>query len=331
MTDYRLPEESLGDKLADLGKAIAPFIPRFRNLRKVRDRLLGDVAEAGFDALVARLRLSRARSHDEAIRVLVDRSGLPPSVAYRMVSQQDAIDELVADALGRIAYDATPDSGRPAEPEPSAATTDDEWFDVYRREASDRGTGEMREAFVRVLEGEIRKPGAFSVQTLRVLGTISTETAARFRLAASVCMSRESNDARIPAVGGQLGKNCLQDVGLSFDVLTQLTENGLLHPDYACWMPYGPIHGANPGVSIPPNVQIPFRHQGRKWVLVGASDALRVKPVNVVGAAFSTAGRELLNVVDIEPVPEFTARLKAHFAKSNYEMVEVPEDLSVYQ
>ena len=105
----------------------------------------------------------------------------------------------------------------------------------------------MREAFVRVLEGEIRNPGAFSVQTLRVLGTISTATAEKFRRAASVCMSRESHDARIPALGGQLGTNCLEDVGLSFDVLTQLTENGLLHPDYACWMPYGRIHDDSDG------------------------------------------------------------------------------------
>ena len=94
----------------------------------VRDGLLRDVAESGFDALVARLRLSRARSHDDAIRILVDRSGLPPSVAHRMMNQQDAIDELVADALGRIAQDASPDTGPATQPEPSVATTDDEWF-----------------------------------------------------------------------------------------------------------------------------------------------------------------------------------------------------------
>ena len=36
-------------------------------------------------------------------------------------------------------------------------------------------------------------------------------------------------------------------------------------------------------------------------------------------------------MVDLELVPEFTARLKAHFAKSKYEMVEVAEDVTVYQ
>ena len=331
MSDDAPSEDNWGENLANLGKAIAPFVPKFRNLRKVCDRLLGDVTAAGFDALVARLRLSQAHSQAEAIRTIVDRSGLPLGVVHEMVNRQEAIDSIVADALGRIAQDAMPDTGPTAEPETSGATTNDEWFDVYRREAVDRSAGEMREAFVRVLEGEVRQPGAFSVQTLRVLGTISTATAERFSRAASLSMSRDSDDARIPALGGRLDQNCLADVGLSFDVLTLLTENGLLHPDYSCQMPYGPIHDANPGVRIPPNTQLPFRHQGRRWVLIGALEALELKSVRVVGAAFSTAGRELLKVVDIEPMPEFTAQLKAHFAKSNYEMVEVSEDISVYQ
>ena len=96
-------------------------------------------------------------------------------------------------------------------------------------------------------------------------------------------------------------------------------------------MMYGPIHDANQGVRVPPNTQLPFRHQGRRWVLVGASDALAVKSIHVAGAAFTTAGRELLKVVDIEPMPDFTTQLRADFAKSNYEMVEVAEDVSVYQ
>ena len=331
MNDDTPSEDNWAEKLANLGKAIGPLLPKLRNLRKVRDRLLGDVTDTAFDALVSRLRLSRTRSQTEAIRTIVERSGLPPSVAHEMVSRQAAIDTLVADALGRIAQGGKPNTDPTAETDTSGGASDDEWFDVYRREAADRSAGEMREAFVRVLEGEIRQPGTFSVQTLRVLGTISTATAERFRRAASVCMSREPDDARNPAMGGELGSNCLADVGLSFDVLTLLTENGLLRPNYKCWLPYGPIHEANPGLSLPANTQLPFRYQGRKWALVGTSDALGVKSVHVVGAAFSTAGRELLKVVDIELAPEFTVRLKAYFAKRKYEMVEVAEDVSVYQ
>lgn len=208
MNDDTQSDDNWAENLANLGKAIGPFLPKFRNLRKVRDRLLGDVTEAAFDALVSRLRLYRTRNQAEAIRTVVERSGLPPSVAHEMVSRQEAIDALVADALGRIAQDGKPNTGPTGEAKTSGATSDDEWFDVFRREAADRSAGEMREAFVRVLEGEVRQPGTFSVQTLRVLGTISTATAARFRRAASVCMSRDPpGDARIPAVDGSLGES----------------------------------------------------------------------------------------------------------------------------
>ena len=324
-------EDSLGEKLANLGKAIAPFIPKYRNIRKVCDRLLGDVPEAAFDALVSRLRLSQTRSQAEAIRTIIQRSGLPQSVAYEMVRKQAAIDTLAADALARIAQDDLSNIGSTDETG-TTADTPDEWFDIFRREAVDRSSEDIRETFVRILAGEIRQPGTFSVGTLRILGTIDTSTAEKFLRAASVCMSLEQGDARIPAVGGGLGQNCLQDIGLSFSVLTLLTENGLLHPEYNSYMQYGPIHeritaGVQlpPNVQIPPNTQIPFRHQGKLWQLLGTSDATRVKSIRVVGAAFTTAGRELLEIVDIDPMPEFTTRLKDHFAKSNYEMVEVKD------
>ena len=132
-------------------------------------------------------------------------------------------------------------------------------------------------------------------------------------------------------MGGNLGKNCLSDVGLSFDVLTSLTENGLVHPDYSCENGYGPLHEANTGISLPPNAQLPFSHQGNRWVLQGTTDHAAKKAIRVVGAAFTQAGRELLKVVQLEPIPHFTQRLKAYFANNDYKMLQVPEDVKFYQ
>lgn len=333
MNDDSSQENDLVENLGNLAKDVVTLLPKFRNLRKVYDRLLGDVSDVAFDALVARLRRSQIHSQKEIIRTMVDDLGFPPSIAYEMVSRQEALDTLACDALVRITQDEKNNTGPTAETETSSDVSDDEWFDVYRREATDRSAGEMREAFVRILAGEIRQPGTFSVQTLRVLGTISTASAKKFRRAASVCMRLELgeiSDARVPEVGGNLGTNCLQDVGLSFDVLTQLEEDGLLHSNYSN-MSYGPIHEAtNSREPLPPDMQLPFRYQDRKWILRGTSDELKKKALKVRGATFSTAGRELLKVVEIESMPEFTERLKTHFAKEKYEMVEVPEDVDAY-
>ena len=123
----------------------------------MRDRLLGDVSDAAFDALVSRLRLYETRNRAEAIRTAIDRTGLPPSAVHEMFNKQESVDTLVASALEHIAEN----TNRPEEPRDTDVTSDDEWFDVFRREASDRSAGEMREAFVRVLAGEVQQPGSF--------------------------------------------------------------------------------------------------------------------------------------------------------------------------
>ena len=131
------------------------FFPHFPNLRKVRDRLLGDFSDAAFDALVSRLRLYETRNQAEAITAAIARTGLPPSAIREMFDGQQRIDALVASALEHISRNP----GQAEKPDHADATSDDEWFDVFRREAADRTAGDMREAFVRVLAGEIRRTG----------------------------------------------------------------------------------------------------------------------------------------------------------------------------
>ena len=324
-----LPSEDLGERLANLGRATVALLPKFANIRKVRDRLLGDVSDAALDGLVSRLRLYQTRNQTEAIRIAIDRTGLPPAHVQDAFRRQESLDKIAASALLQVAHDtaASENSG------PDGASTSDEWFDVFRREAADRSAGDMREAFGRILAGEIRQPGTFSVHSLRVLGTISTNTATKFRRAASVSIcSTIQPDARVPATGGQLGQNCLLDVGLSYDVLMQLTESGLLLPDLTSRMPYGPIKLPELRIANQPStVSLPFRHQGKQWILRPSTDEMKVGELRVDGAAFTTAGRELLTVVDMEDMPEFTERLKAHFAKSKHEMVEVPQGVGPFK
>ena len=210
MNDDTPSDDNWRENLANLGKAIGPFLPRFRNLRKVRDRLLGDVSEAAFDALVSRLHLYQTLNQAEAIKTVVERSGLPPSIAHEMVSRQEAIDTLVADALGRIAHDGKPNTGPTAEAETSGATSDDEWFDVYRREAADRSAGEMREAFVRAARRRNSTTGdVFRADAAR---TRDDQHLQRQRSSAvprpSACHT-SPDDARIPAVGGKARRKLL--------------------------------------------------------------------------------------------------------------------------
>ncbi|MCY4261120.1 MAG: hypothetical protein OXC91_12770, partial [Rhodobacteraceae bacterium] len=93
---------------------------------------------------------------------------------------------------------------------------------------------------------------------------------------------------------------------LSYDILIDMTENGLLHPDYNCWHYYGPYG---------------FTHQGLRWGLVPKGDP-KAPEIKMKGAKFTTCGVELLKIVDIEPLPAFTTKMIKHFSQSGYDMVK---------
>jgi hypothetical protein len=57
---------------------------------------------------------------------------------------------------------------------------DDDWLNVFERFAEDASTDRMQKLWSRVLAGEIRRPGAFSLRTLRFLSEFSQSDALIF-------------------------------------------------------------------------------------------------------------------------------------------------------
>lgn len=321
----------LGEDLANVGKALGPLLRnRFPNIQRALQRFIHDVSDATTDAFLARLRRYRTHQQMETINEVAKTSGLPVPVVARALAEQKCIDELLASALEEVANRL---DGPCESPAPSDSTPPD-WFDVYRREATGRSEGELREAFVRILAGEIQRPGTFSVRTLRVLGMLEAGTASLFRKAVSASVRLEiphmdgrlsgyPRDVRIPAVGGSLEMNCLAEHGLDYRALTSLTEAELLHSEYSSSADYGPLSPPHP---TDPNQQIPMVHQGGMWLLIPRSPERQGKPVGVTGAMFTRAGRELLTIVDIKEMKAFTQQLQQHFANKGYSMIpyEVP-------
>ncbi|MDF7774444.1 DUF2806 domain-containing protein [Sphingomonas sp. AOB5] len=66
---------------------------------------------------------------------------------------------------------------------------DDDWLNIFERYIEDASTDRMRSVWSRVLSGEIRKPGRFSVRTLRFLSEFSQADAILFESIASFFMN----------------------------------------------------------------------------------------------------------------------------------------------
>ena len=43
-------------------------------------------------------------------------------------------------------------------------------------------------------------------------------------------------------------------------------------------------------------------------------------PLNVAGAKLTSCDVELIKIVNIEPLPDFTAKLREHFSQAGYQM-----------
>lgn len=321
-------DTSLQRDLLEAWNAIKPLLRRLPTAKKAIDKLTGGLGSAGAEALKSRLHRYRTDNLVKEAQQVADTTGLPVPVVFDTLSRQRRVDELTMDALRRVGDTVGVDDDSTANAGGSdKKNTTDRWFHTFSDEAGKVDEGDVREAFVRILAGEIQKPGSFSVRTLRVVGDVSRSTANQFRRAASISIRLTLNgkhimDARIPAIGGELGQNCLQSEGLSYDVLTNLTENGLVHTDYGSRHPYGPL--GLPTDARQPLLQIPFAHQGTMWMLIPKAGPEKANSVQVTGAKLTSCGVELLKIVDLEPLPDFTAKLAQHFSQSGFQMVQSP-------
>ena len=280
-------------ELAELGNAIKPLFRRLPGAMKAIDKLTGGLTKAGAKALESRWYRYRTDNLVIEAQQVANATGLPVPVVFDRLVRQRRIDELAMDALRRVSESIDEqDEDTTATAENNNKSTTDRWFHTFYEEAStvDADEEDVREAFVRILAGEMQVPGSFSLRTLRAMSAMSRSTAQRFRRAASVSIrltpdGKHVMDARIPAIGGDLGQNCLKNEGLSYDVLIDMTENGLIHPDYRCYHPYGPLvlaSGERP--PLPFDAQIPFAYQGAMWVLIPKADVKKARSLKVPGA-----------------------------------------------
>ena len=309
-------ETSLPEDVAQFWTATHAILERLPNARKAVDRLTGGLLGDGMKALASRLHRYRTGNLVQEAQQVAEASGMPLPAVFDTLVRQRRIDELSMDALRLIS--TTSSQSTDDSPEVGNENTSDRWYQTFYNEAGMADEGILREAFLRMLAGEIRTPGSFSLRALRTVGSMSQSTARNFRRAASFSI-RESadgtyiHDARIPAIGGDLGQNCLQEDGLSYHVLQELMEHGLIHTDLASYYPYGRMisHASRPTAVL----QLPAIHQNEKWILVPTKAETKASGVQVLGAAFTSCGRELFRIVDVEPSKRFRDKLVAHLSQ----------------
>ena len=205
---------------------------------------------------------------------------------------------------------------------------DDDWLNQFEKEASQRSTEDMQRLFGRILAGEIQRPSSFSIKAVKTMGELDTATANLFKRFCSACIVLRLPkighlllDARVPSLGGNAGSNALQKYGFDFGQLNILHEYGLIISDYHSWRDYGLCVANKDNVAV-----LGFLHQNAYWALVPMEGQEDRQELKLNGVALSKAGQELFDIIDIEPVENYTDDLSNFFRKQKLKMTLIQNE-----
>ena len=238
--------------------------------------------------------------------------------AEKIIREQINLDKTSAIAANELKKENFDSSAEQSADSDEEKIINDDWLNSFEEEARQKRSEDMRLLFGRILAGEIRKPGRYSIRTVRILGQLDQNAATLFKRLCSVSAglidSASGNIISFKAISlenNPLSSHTLEKYGLSASVLNTLQEYGLtLDSDFMCWHFQKPYCG--------------LRHQGRNWIvspLPGNKE--ENQELNLYGIQFTSVARELFGLVDQDPMPEYTEDLKEFLAQQNLQMREV--------
>lgn len=324
--------EAEGGSLTDIFEAIETGVsglpaPIRKNFMKVAAQLCTaaiDIPVAMLEGKAAEIRASskgRVALIGTSSKQLAEQMKVDPDYVkaaahkftQKVVREQINLDKTMVAAYAELEKD-------PGSTEPVADISED-FLSAFEREASQMSSDHMQRLFGKILAGEILRPSAYSIKTIKLVAQLDNAAAVSFRQLCSLVTSFQYPagllDARVVSLGANAASNGLQQYGLSFSQLNLLHEYGLIISDYNSYSDFGLA------VLLNGQVRIPLTFQKQKYVLIPKTTMTTHVEFRVNGVALSRTGQELLNVMEVVPDEAFTAALGKFFDAQGYEFVRV--------
>lgn len=132
------------------------------------------------DGTEARSTVSKALAEAAANKVTTDPALVERATQallareIRKQENREAIAKKALDLLSEAPESAPQDDTQPKQ------TIDEDWLNMFGRYAEEASTERLRDLWARIMAGQIRKPGCFSLRTLRFIAELDLETARTF-------------------------------------------------------------------------------------------------------------------------------------------------------
>lgn len=209
---------------------------------------------------------------------------------------------------------------------------EDDWLSTFENESCHKSSEEMQERFARILAGEIKKPGSFSIRTIKLLGQIDSDIASRFKTFCSGCISFDDptgsgsiDQSFFPRFNAGIMSKFIEKYGIRLRTLDYLQEYlllptsatpSLMHLGFSTSLEKSLIENEKP---------VPFLYAQNYFLLKSRQDSENPdSDFNMPGIQLSAVGQELINIIEPEePSKQLTEDIKKFFAEKHLELVEV--------
>ena len=330
------------DVVTDLALDSTIPAPIRRNALKAFDRLCSALIDVPVGALERRSAEKRSESEarikirEEITAQIVQQVQVDPEYALKaghkfaekIIREQlnlDSISAIAANELknGQPDNSTNPDINKTNEGQSDGETTiNDDWLNSFETEARQVSTEDMQHRFGRILAGEIKQPGSYSIRAVKALREMDQKAAILFKKLCSMCIAfeyltdRRILDARVISFGDGLVQGDPDKCSLNSYEIDVLSEYRLISSTQNYIYPYNLcIQSLN---NRSPH---PCLHQGKDWFFDPFDP---IQEFRFSGLSFSIVGRQLFRIVDQDPMPEYTEDLKKFFADQKLIMFEAP-------
>ncbi len=314
--DAQGPNESGLSQVSEviLGQVTALPAPFQRTFWKAFGRLATSAVEipaAYMDGKAAQIRATsdaRVQAIKTSGAAIASQLQVPPAYveaaslkyAERIVGRQKNLDAIVSTAAGELAR-LLP-SGLEVDPVGSAEISDD-WLNTFEAEAENMSSDYMRTVFGKLLANEVKRPGAFSRRSVKILGQMERQEAEIFARFCSLAVQFE--------VDGKVLSGLLMTLGEDVEV-NGLSRYGLDYRSLMTLIDYGLVLGTFSGrqrVEMSKHVDddVTFLHAGKNYRYV--SEVPGERAIELAGITTTRAGTELMQLVTPIPDPEYSAQL----------------------
>ena len=180
---------------------------------------------------------------------------------------------------------------------------DDDWLNLFVRLSEDKSSKELQDLFGRILAGEVRRPGSFSLRTVQLISVISQKEAKLI----SDLLAYAIEDAVIPFVEGDQGKPRSDD---------RLFLEGLGLGGHS-----SQIGGMTWKQSINPRAGTLLRGSHRGVAIYNSSD--EVIQISIGGQPLTTPAQELAKIANSPPTElEFLKNLAKEIKNQHRDKVK---------